>query len=95
MVGEQKLEVHLARSCDLGRVGFDLHALGAGIYASGYHTPGSQCGTAHFSNLNKAETASADLVDVFQIAERGNINMRCFCGFQNRGTLGDRIVYAV
>ena len=95
VVGEQQLKIHLARCSDLGGVGLNFHTFSAGVNTSGYHSPRAKCGTAHFSDLNQAETASTDFVDVFEVAQCGNVDVCCLCGFQNRGTLGYGIFLAI
>lgn len=73
VVGKDKLKVELSCLDDLGGVGKDRHTVGARIHASGYHAVGS----AALGDLNQAKAASADGVDVLQIAQRGNLD---FCG---------------
>ena len=84
VVGDQQLQIGLAGSHDLGRVGDDLHALADGVYAGGDHTEGS----AALGYLNKAQTASADLVDLLQIAKSGDVDAGFLSGIQNGSALG-------
>ena len=87
VVGENELKVGLSCSVDLGSIGEDGHTLGYGVNASGYHAIGS----AALGYFNKAETASADLVDILKIAKSGNID---FC---DTGSLkdGHTLIYGV
>jgi hypothetical protein len=87
VVGKNELKVGLSCSVNLGSIGEDGHALGYGVNASGYHAVGS----AALGYFNKAEAASADLVDILKIAKSGNID---FC---DTGSLkdGHTLIYGV
>ena len=95
MIGKDKLKIHLSCLSDLNRIGYDIHTLGNGIYASGYHSEWAKLRSAHLGNLYKTETASTDLVDVLQIAKGGNINMGNASSLQNGRTGRNLIICAI
>ena len=73
---EYEFEVGLAYGSDLRSVGLDFHAFVYGIYAG--------CNeTARTGNFNETETASADFVDVLEVAESGDVDIRISAGFKN------------
>ena len=61
MVGEQQLQGSLAVGNDLGRVSEDFHVGGNGVNTGSAKAAGTL-------DLNNAETASANRVDVLQVA---------------------------
>ena len=67
VVREQQLEGSLAVLHDLGRVGEDLHVGGDGVDAGGAQTAGAL-------DLDHADAAGADLVDLLEVAKRGDGN---------------------
>jgi hypothetical protein len=72
---EYELEVGLAYGSDLRSVGLDFHAFVYGIYAG--------CNeTARTGNFNETETACADFVDVLEVAESGDVDIRISAGFK-------------
>ena len=83
--------MHLSCVVDLGGVGKNRHTLGAGIYARGYHTVGS----AALGNLNKAKTASTDLVDVLQVAKGGNLDLCGSCCLKDSAAVFYSVIYAI
>ena len=88
VVGEQQLEVHLSRFHDAGRVGGDLHALVYGINAGGDET-------ARALDLDEAEAACADLIDVLQIAKCRDVDAGVARSLENGDALFDRVILAV
>ena len=82
MVGEQQLERGLARLAHFFGIGEYLHALVDGVHAGG----DQRTGALHLAN---ADAAGADLVDVFEIAEGGDVDADRFGGFENGAPLRD------
>ncbi len=79
---EDQLQRGLAGFLHASRVGLDLHTFRNRIHASGNQT-------ASTGGFYHADTASADLVDILQIAQGGNLHTGLTGGLQNGGTLGD------
>ena len=88
MVGEEQLQGLLAVLYNSGGVGEDFHVGGDGIDAGGAQTAGAL-------DLHHADPASADGVDVFEVAKGGNVDAGHSCCFQNGGTLGSSHFNAV
>ena len=87
--GKHKLNVHLSCGLYLFGIGEDLRTVALdGIYAGGYKSA-----RAHY--LNKAQAAGADLVDILEVAQRGNIDAGGLARLQHRGAVGNGIVRAV
>ena len=76
--GQQQLQGHPAGFLDLGRIGENLHPFVDRI-DTGSH---QRAGPLH---LHHAHAAGANLVDILQIAQGGNINTGVAGGFQNGG----------
>ena len=74
--GEDEFKVGLSGGLNLGGVCIDFHAVCDFGYASSHKT---SCAL----DFNKAEAASADLIDVLEVAECGNID------FRNSGSVDD------
>ena len=91
VIGKQQLQIHFAGIDDAGRIGFDFHPLGAGVYA-GSHQPERLSALRH---LHQTQPAGADLIDILQVAQGGDIDLRRLGGFENRGPLGNGIGSAV
>ena len=81
MVGKDQLQGHLPGLLHLGAVGPDHHALVDGIDAGG----AQGAGALHF---HQAQTAGADLVETFQVAQGGDIHTGDMRGFHDGGTGG-------
>jgi hypothetical protein len=64
---ENQLQIGLTGSLNLLRIGENLHAIRYGIYTGGNQTAGT-------GNLNEAQTARTDFIDIFQIAEGRNVD---------------------
>ena len=77
MIGKEQLEVDPSRIAERGSVGIDLHALSDRGNARRLEAAGALY-------LDKADTAGADLVYVFKIAEGGDIYMCLAGGFKDR-----------
>ena len=86
--GKNELDVHLAGCSYLLGVCEHLHTLVYGVYAGGNETSCSL-------NLNKAKAASADLIDILEIAECGNFDSCILCSLKHCDTGGNGIVRAV
>ena len=91
VVGKKQLKIHLSGVDDLGRIGKNRHTVGARIYASGYHTVGS----ATLGYLNQAKAASADRVDVLQIAQSRNLNFCGSCCLKDSTAVFYGVIYAI
>ena len=76
MVGKQQLQRDLAGLADGGGVGLDHHAVRNGHYTSGGKSAGS--------SIHQAHTAGANLVDVLQVAQGGNLDIGRTGGFKHR-----------
>lgn len=89
VVGKKELKVHFTHCANLGSIGKDLGAVTLdGIYTS--------CnGTSCAYDFNKAQTASANLVDILKIAEGGDINVCHSCSFEDGGTVRNAVVVAI
>ena len=74
--GKDEFKVGLSGGLNLGGVCIDFHAVCDFGYASSHKT---SCAL----DFNKAEAASADLIDVLEVAECGNID------FRNSGSVDD------
>ncbi len=83
VVGEDELQGQAAGLADLLGVGKDLHALADRVDAGGHQAPGPL-------DLHHADAAGADLVDVLEIAEGGDVDAGGPGGLQHRGALGHR-----
>ena len=79
MSREYEFKICLAYGSDLRSVCLDFHAFVYGIYTSSNEA-------ACACNFNKAKTACADLVDVFEIAESRDVDIRISAGFENGNT---------
>ena len=79
--GENQLDVGLSCSSDLGGVGLDFHAFGDGVNAGSNHAAGA-------GYFNKAETASADFIDVLEVAEGRDVDVCISAGFENGDARG-------
>ena len=88
VVGEQQLEIHLSRLHDAGRVRGDLHTLVYGVNAGGDHA-------ARTLDLDEAEAAGADLIDVLQIAKCRDVDAGIARSLENGDALFDRVIFAV
>ena len=78
---QHQFQRRAARLLHLFGVGLNLHALGHGV-----HTRRHQ--TARLGGFHHADAASADLVDIFHEAQRGNLHTGVTGCLQNGGTLG-------
>ena len=92
---EKQIDAWTEKHKDLGMraasttgVCLDFHTIIDRIYTSSNHTA-SAC------YFNKAETACADFIDIFKIAECGNVNIRISAGFKNGDTCRYGIVYTI
>ena len=83
VIGNQKLQIHLTGCRDLGRIRNNLHALADGVNTGGDHAEG----LASLGDLDKAQTTSADLIDVLQIAKSGDVDTGFLSRIQNGRTL--------
>ena len=88
MVGKNKLKVEFSCISNLRSVCEDFHTFVYGGYTGSY-----KCTSAF--NFYKAETASADLVDILQIAESGNVDPGFSGGLQHGGAFCNGIFLAV
>ena len=88
MVGEQKLQSFPAGIQYLWGVGFNFHAFTDGVYTGCHQASGS----FHFHH---ADAAGADLVDLLQKTESGNLNMGQAGRFQDGRALWGAYFYAV
>jgi hypothetical protein len=79
--GKNKLECGLASRSYLLGIGLNSHTFGNRIYTSGYKSAGTGC----FNNTN---TARANLVLFFHIAEGGDLHACCAGCFKNGRALG-------
>lgn len=78
-----------------GRIGDDFHPFRDRIHAGRDHAGGRKSLAPHFTHLHKADAAGADLVGLFQITKRGNVNARLARGFQHRAAFGRGDFHAV
>ena len=76
MVAQQQLQVHPAGFPDLGGIGLDVHAFRHGQHAGRAERAGA--------GVHDTHAAGADLVDILQVAQRGNVDPGFFRRFQNR-----------
>ena len=88
MSGKDELEVGLSGSHYLGGVRSDFHAVRYFGNASSHQT---SCAL----NFNETETASADLVDVLEVAESGNIDFRDSGSVDDLAACGNFIIATV
>ena len=79
MSGEDHFQRGLAALLHFRAVGDDLHTLGHRIHAGGDKARRA----AALADLNHTNTASADLVDLFQEAQSGDLHAGITGGFQN------------
>jgi hypothetical protein len=80
---EKKLKVNSALLAKSGGVGSYDHSLCNRHYAS--------CGeTSLLFDLNEAKTASADLLNVLEVAKSGNVDVSSSCCFENGGAFRNR-----
>ena len=86
--GKQQFKVHLSCIDDFLRVGHDFHAFVYRIYAGGNEATSA----LHFY---KAKTASADFVDIFQVAQSGDFHTSISGSFQHGAILRNRIFSSV
>ena len=87
VVAQQQFQVDLAGIAELGSVGLDVHAVG-----NGQHT-GRAEGTG--TGVDHAHAAGADLVDVLEIAQCGDLDPCLLRGFENRRAGGNFHIDAV
>ena len=80
VLGEDKLQIGLARLAHPGGVGVDLHALGHLVVAGGHQA-------ADALDLHHADAAGSDLVDVLEVAQAWNVDPVGSGGLQNGGAL--------
>jgi hypothetical protein len=88
VLAEKKLEIHAPRHAHLLRIRVDDHTLVNLIVARGNKRILSL-------DLDHADAAGADLVEVLEIAERWNVNIGRACRFQNAGPLRHADGFAV
>ena len=88
MGGEDQFQRRAAGGLYLRRVGLDLHPFGNRVHAGSHQTTGA-------GRFDHADTAGADLIDILQVAQGGDIDLRRLGGFENRGPLGNGIGSAV
>ena len=88
VVGEDKLESCLSALDNLRGVGEDFHSVVYGVNARSDKA-------SRALNLDNADTAGADCVDFFEIAQRGNFNSRKSRRLKNGRTLGNSVFRAV
>ena len=88
VLAEKKLEIHAPRHAHLLRIRVDDHTLVNLIVARGNKRILSL-------DLDHADAAGADLVEVLEIAERWNVNIGRACRFQNAGSLRHADGFAV
>ena len=76
-------QLHIGTSCGscTGRIGMYYHAFFYAVVAGRYHGPFP----FHFY---AADTTGCDLVDIFQIAQRGDLDIDSFCCLHDRSTFG-------
>ena len=90
--GKNQFERHLARCLNLCGIGLDFHTFGDRVYTCGNETACAGC-------FNNADTACTNGIDFLHIAEGGDFNTRCSCGFQNRGACryadGNTVYFAI
>jgi len=78
---EQELHVDLASRTNLGAVGTHDHAIEHGVVACGHQLIDPL-------HLNDADPACADLVEVLEIAQGGDVDVRLSGGVENGRVLG-------
>ena len=88
MLGEDQLHVRLAGFARLFAVGLDDHALGDRVVAGREQA-------IEALDLDNADTARADLVQLLPVAQRRDIDAGQTGGFQNRGAFGYLYLHAV
>ena len=82
VVGEDELQGQLPGVAHPAGVGIDLHALAHGVDAGGHQALGPL-------DLHHADAAGADLVDVLEEAQGGDVEARRAGGLQHCGALGN------
>ena len=82
VVGQDELQGELPGVAYPLGVGLDLHALAHRVDAGGHQAPGPL-------DLHHADAAGADLVDVLEEAQGGDVDARGTGGLQHCGTLGN------
>ena len=87
VVGQDQLQHGLAGRADSGGVGLDHHAL-----ADGHHAGSGQGAGAH---VHHTHTAGADLVDVLEVAQGGNMDVGLAGSFQDGGTGRNADLHAI
>ena len=87
VVGQDQLQHGLAGRADSGGVGLDDHALG-----HGHHAGSGQGAGAH---VHHTHTAGADLVDVLEVAQGGNMDVGLTGSFQDGGTGRNADLHAI
>ena len=87
VIGKQQLQVDLAGFADGGGIGLHHHSLAHGQHASGLQ--GAR------ARIHHAQAASADLIDILEVAQGGNIDT-CFLGSLQNGRTGRHLnTYAI
>ena len=81
VVGEQQLQGHLPGVPDFLGIGPDLHSLIDGIHAGGDEALGTL-------DLHHADPAGADLIEILQITQRGDLDPGQICSLNNGRTGG-------
>ena len=81
MVAQQQFQVDLPGRPELGGIGLDVHALGNRQDAGRAERAGA--------GIHDTHAAGADLVDILQVAQRGDVDPSLFGGFENRRAGGD------